>query len=473
MTDFDSLKSIGRSSTFKATLVMMALISVLLGLRFYLMLYFPGTKATFTLFKMISPFWALFGCLTFVLKSPLLSITQWLLVHFPGLLPKGFPVMPAADVMAYFTHQPLASMKLLYPGEVDWLSLAAIPFWNLLLLIFHQVGWYLHENGSFRQFAEESGKLFSRQHAETEIQQPVMTSQSIILKPPVRRLKVEPHDPRTSERLAETKKSIAQSNLVIKPVNRLDWKQYKQQEGDLMVRDMVRQLQQENSSLQAQQNQLRSTFSQYFSPQALQYLEQNKGSFLKVENEKHVISVLFCDIRGFSNYSQSASSEDVVAYLEEYFGIASHYILHKHNGIVSKLMGDGLMAYWGFPAPHADHAYTATQAALDILHEVELRNKTTPGAMPLKIGIAIATGEAIVGNIGSEDFKDFTLIGPSVNLAARLEEANKTQGTSLLISGETYNRLGGRSPCRNMGKIEIRGWQQPEQAYAPALRSLQ
>ncbi len=467
------MNNIGKSGTFRATLFVMAFISVLLGLRFWLMLYFPGTPATSDLFKRIAPFWSCFSSLTFFLKSPMLSLTQWTLVHYPDVIPGWFPLMPAAELMAQLTNQPVGLLKSEFPGQVDWLSLLAIGFWNLFLLFIYYGGWFILENSGYQQIAEEARKWTSRLVGQENAEQPTMTSQSIILKSPKRGQRTEAHDPRTSERLAETKTAPVQSGLVIKPVTTRDWEQYKAREGDLIVRDMVRQLQQENASLQAQQNQLRSTFSQYFSPQALQYLEQNKGSFLNVENEKHLISVLFCDIRGFSNYSLSASSADVVAYLEEYFGIASHYILQKHNGIVSKLMGDGLMAYWGFPAPNPDHAYTATQAALDILHEVELRNHTKPSEKPLKIGIAIATGEAIVGNIGSEDFKDFTLIGPSVNLAARLEEANKAQGTSLLISSETYNRLGGRIPCRNAGKIEIRGWQQPEQVYAPALRPLQ
>jgi class 3 adenylate cyclase len=262
-------------------------------------------------------------------------------------------------------------------------------------------------------------------------------------------------DVRTSERLSQTKKqpNTMPPPMIIRNNSRPDIEQYKKEQGDLMVRDMIRQLQQENSSLQAQQNNLRSTFSQYFSPDVLHYLENNKGTFQTVDNEKHLISVLFCDIRGFSNYSLTASSEEIVKYLGEYFEIASHYVLQKHNGIISK--------------------YTATIAALGILHEVALRNQTNPGKAPLNIGIGIATGEVIVGNIGSDDFKDFTLIGPAVNMASRLENANKDLGTSLLISDATYKALQGRISCRDCGEVEIRGWQNTEHVYAPVIKKLE
>jgi adenylate cyclase len=178
---------------------------------------------------------------------------------------------------------------------------------------------------------------------------------------------------------------------------------------------------------------------------------------------------MFCDIRGFSAYSQTAAPAEMVAFLDEYFSIASYVILHRFDGVINKLMGDGLLAYWGFPLPQEDHAYIATQAAIQILKEVDLRNRTTSHPMPLNVGIGIASGEAIVGNIGSADFKDFTLLGVPVNLASRLEEANKRLNTSLLISSATYAGLKGRLDCRDCGEVEIRGWQGNERIFAPRL----
>jgi class 3 adenylate cyclase len=455
----------------------MLLITLLLGMRFYLMLYFPGTQETAALFNAFSPYWPVLGYLSFTLKSPLSMVSQLLLTHLPGSVQLWFPAMPSATLMAQLGHQPVALCKLRYPGQVDWLCLMAIPFWNLLLLALHQGFWYLRENEDFDLVAHESIAILAK-YKQTQPRKAASPGTNLTAPAPASKTDQQSHEPqkaqndRTSERLLQSKNNPPSMPLIVKRPTLQDWEQYKQEEGDLMVRDMVRQLKQENSSLLAQQKQLRSTFSQYFSPQALQYLENNKGTFQKVDNEKHRISVLFCDIRGFSAYSQSASSDEVVQYLGEYFGIASHYILQKHNGIVSKLMGDGLMAYWGFPTPNTDHAYTATLAALGILHEVALRNQTKPHAAPLNIGIGIATGDAIIGNIGSDDFKDFTLIGPSVNLAARLEETNKSLDTSLIISSETYRALQGRIPCQDRGEIEIRGWQNREHVYAPILKQL-
>lgn len=443
----------------------MIIIALLLGLRFYLMLFFPGTEATSSLFKLILPYWERFSNVCLVFKSPLLILFKFLPGSMVGSLKPWFPEMPAALLMANLNHKPLSFYKAIYPGTVEWVTLLAIPFWGLFLF-----GWllcfkFLRANIDIGAVVEESKQMISEHQAHKAIEQKLEAKRSGQNMP----ADTDGYgaNSRTQERLSKSKNQPAHMpQVIIKPDDE-DWERYKQEQGDLMVTDMVRQLRRENANLHAQQSQLRTTLSQYFSPSVLQYLEAHKGKFQNMDNEKRVVSVLFCDIRGFSEYSLNASSDEVVRFLGEYFEIASQCILHKHHGVISKLMGDGLMAYWGFPVPTEEHAYIATQAALDILHEVDLRNQTRPDAVPLKIGIGIATGHAIVGNIGSEDFKDFTLIGPSVNMAARLEEANKTLGTRLLISGETHQALHGKIPCQDCGEIDIRGWHNREHVYSP------
>lgn len=448
-------------------------ISLLLGFRFYLMLYFPGTAQTLPLFKLVYPHWEWFSQVVTALKSPLVMVCQILFPKLPAQ--SGFPEMPAAKLMAMLTHQPVGMYLIAFPGKAEWLTLLAIPFWNILL-----AGAYLG-----MKYLMGDASTPSVWHQSRELLTDYLDRQAMRRKPiasPLPRIEKRnqtrqeptpspsaPASEQTQARLSQTRNMDLNMPQVQRHTQQ-DWDNYKFQEGELMVRDMVRQLQRENANLQAQQQQLKSTFSQYFSPQVAQYLESNKGSFENIENQRHIITVLFCDIRGFSNYSQSASSDELVKFLSEYFDIASYYILHKYNGIVSKLMGDGLMAYWGFPVPNDDHAFIATAAALDIMKEVAFRNHTKPQATPLQIGIGIATGEAIVGNIGSVDFKDFTLIGTPVNMASRLEEANKRLNTSLLVSEATYKALKGRIPCHDYGKIPIRGWQAPEHVYAPIIK---
>jgi class 3 adenylate cyclase len=466
----------------RACLLMALLITLLLAFRFSLMLYFPGTEKTAVLFRLLLPYWKTFGSLCLLLKSPVAMLVGLLPVSVTAGLKTNFPDMPASILIAHLTHQPLAVVKPLYPGYAEWLTLMAIPFWNGLLLVIYQGCCYLRENMNFSAVVQESRTFFADRRLASQgpnRQKAGSSGEDWLSKVKVKpknnapnsandeQEPEQPLDAHVQDRLILSK-SQAAPPIIIRPTI-ADWKQYKQEQGDLMMNDMLRQLRQENANLHARQDNLRTTFSKYFSPKVLQYLESNRGTFESVNNEKHQMSVMFCDIRGFSTYSQSASADEVMSLLSEYFEITSHAILHKHNGVINKLMGDGLMAYWGFPVPTENHAYIATCAALDILRQIDYRNRSRSDQPPLNIGIGIATGDAIVGNIGSSDFKDFTLIGPVVNMTSRLEEANKTLNTRLLISQATYQGLKGNIPCRDCGKIEIRGWQERQQIYAPII----
>lgn len=464
------------------TLIVISTIAVSLGLRVYLMLYFPGTEETRSLFNILLPHWGGFSQFTLLLKMPSQIIVDFAQPYIPAIFLPYLTDVPAAQVMDTFFPDPEANYAKRFPGEMEWLSLWAIPLWTGFLLSAYSVFWFLVETKD--AIANAPYETPKPQKARDE--QPARQS--------VERLKQNPRptqnhptssqaapsrptDPKTKDRLSQTKGV----NLAAPPlrVDRprsgtlSDWEAHKAQEGDMMVRHMISELQKENRSLHVQQAELRSTFSQYFSPNVLEYLETNRARFENVQNEKRQVSVLFCDIRGFSAYSQTATPDELVRFLDEYFEIASYIILHKYDGVINKLMGDGLLAYWGFPVPHNDHAYVATCAALDIQKEIDLRNRTTNHPTPLNVGIGIATGDAVVGNIGSSDFKDFTLLGVPVNLATRLDEANKQLKTSILISANTYAGLQGRLACEDKGAIEIRGWQGTEHVFAPQIEYVQ
>jgi adenylate cyclase len=447
------------------------------------MLYYPGTPQTMNLFKSLLPHWGRFTYVTNIIRAPLDAVSPWLQSHLPSDISPWLIEMPAAKLAATLNPNAALDFPALYPGTAELSTLLTIPFWTILMLSMYKSFWYLIDH---RDDLTEIGNPIASL-AKSDTGKPSREA----LKNLSRKTGKAPTDPTPGQSTqappaghsadAKVLERLSQSkNLSLnlpgtsggnrpgeKQYTQADWEKYKTKEGDMMVRHMIRGLQQENSRLQDQQANLRSTFSQYFSADVLQYLENNKGAFQNIENQKHLVSVLFCDIRGFSAYSQSSTSDELVRFLGEYFEIASYYILHKHHGVISKLMGDGLMAYWGFPIRNDDHAFVATQAALDILREVELRNTTRPESTPIQMGIGIATGEVVVGNIGSMDFKDFTLIGVPVNLASRLDEANKDLGSRLLISGNTYQALGGRIACRDLGEVALRNWQGVEHVYAP------
>ncbi len=399
------------------------------------------------------------------ITSPLSLVGGFLKPVFPIQLTQSFPQMPVASLMSLITHQPAAHFAS-HTGVIDWRSLIAIPFWQLFLILAYQSFWYLRGNMSVTDFKKAIHETAVDHDYTAAYGHPKPVRASHEAHSEAMSGPSEPSDPKLKDRLIDSR-NLSQKVPQFNKLTRADWEKYKDQEGGLMVRDMIQQLRQENLNLLAQKTELKSTFSQYFSPNVLRYLEQNKNTYQDINNQEHAISVLFCDLRGFSNFTQNATNDEVVQYLSEYFEIASYCILHKYNGVISKLMGDGFMAYWGFPMANKDHAYVATLAAQTILKEVQFRNDLKPNEKPIKVGLGIATGNVIVGNIGSMDFKDFTLIGTPVNLAARLEEANKKLNTSLLISEATFEGVKDRIPCQHLGEHEIRGWQKREHIYAP------
>jgi adenylate cyclase len=134
-------------------------------------------------------------------------------------------------------------------------------------------------------------------------------------------------------------------------------------------------------------------------------------------------------------------------------------IIFKHNGIVDKFIGDGILAYWGAFTPELNHAEEASRAALEMLERLEQLNQqwAAQDKGPIAIGIGVNTGTVIFGNIGRGKKIEFTVIGDAVNLAARLESLNKEFGTHALISDETRKRLGPTAQVRALGGVKVKG----------------
>jgi adenylate cyclase len=139
-------------------------------------------------------------------------------------------------------------------------------------------------------------------------------------------------------------------------------------------------------------------------------------------------------------------------------------IVSRHQGTLDKYMGDAIMAFWGAPRPQPDHALRACAAALDMVAELErLREGWRAAGLPdIDIGIGLNTGPMSVGFVGSQDrFYNYTILGDAVNLASRLEGANKQYGTRIIIGPETWAQVEGRVVARPIDLVRVKGKQEP------------
>ncbi len=174
------------------------------------------------------------------------------------------------------------------------------------------------------------------------------------------------------------------------------------------------------------------------------------------------VVVFFSDIRGFTATSEVQSPEQVVSMLNEYFTIMVRIILNN-NGIVDKFIGDAIMAVWGTPKGSDDDCLNAVKACLEMRKALAELNelRASRGEAPLKIGIGLHTGEAISGNIGSEERMEFTAIGDTVNMTSRIEDSTKAFGTDLLISDDVAREVRGRFIIEEAGRTKVKGKTEP------------
>lgn len=182
--------------------------------------------------------------------------------------------------------------------------------------------------------------------------------------------------------------------------------------------------------------------------------------------ERKELTVLFSDIRSFTTFSEKHQPEEVVAQLSEYL-TAMTQIVFKNNGTLDKYVGDEIMAVFGAPLHFQEHAFQACKAAvemMDTLREIQ-KNWATQNKASFDIGIGINTGKVIVGNLGSEQLFDYTVIGDEVNLGARLEGANKQYGTAIILSESTYTQAKNKIVARELDFVRVKGKNKPVKIY--------
>lgn len=218
---------------------------------------------------------------------------------------------------------------------------------------------------------------------------------------------------------------------------------------------------QETMQSMIERDQIIGIFGRHVSPEVANRLLHAGG-----DGEKRSVSILFLDIRGFTEFSEKRSPEEIFfEFLNRLFGFIIE-IVHRNNGIINKFLGDGLMAVFGAPIDSEEHRRESVQAALDILGVVEgrMRSREIPA---FKFGVGIHSGEAMTGNVGSETRMEYAIIGDVVNVASRLEKATKTVGARLLISGDVYAGVAeeARRNLVHKGRLKVRGRDQSLLVY--------
>jgi class 3 adenylate cyclase len=203
---------------------------------------------------------------------------------------------------------------------------------------------------------------------------------------------------------------------------------------------------------------IRSAFGRYVDDSVVDEVLRAEGAGVLAGGEK-VITVLFADLANFTAFSEGKAPEQLLLELNGYFSAMAGAV-EGNRGVIDKFIGDAVMAYWGAPAPNPEHALQACNAALQMA-EI-FRKDFAPRYPGLGLRIGLATGTALIGNVGSEHRRNFTVMGDTVNLASRLEGANKAFGTVICVSQATRQAVGGLLTFRLLGRVRVAGRTEPE-----------
>jgi adenylate cyclase len=218
-----------------------------------------------------------------------------------------------------------------------------------------------------------------------------------------------------------------------------------------------------------ERDRVKSTFAHYVSHQVMDSILKSDQA-VQLSGDRKRITVLFCDIRGFSTMSEHLPPEKVVKLLNEYFESMVE-VVFRHNGTLDKFIGDGMMVIFGAPDDDPYQEENALRTALEMQQELRrLSVKWKAEGLNIRSGIGINSGPAVVGNIGSSRRMDYTAIGDTVNLASRLESATKEMGVGILVSEYTYIGARGTFQFREMGSIHVKGRTEPVMTWTPEER---
>jgi class 3 adenylate cyclase len=216
---------------------------------------------------------------------------------------------------------------------------------------------------------------------------------------------------------------------------------------------------------------IRETFGRYFDPKIVEGMIDNPA-LSATQGQRCVMTVLFCDLRGFSALSEGVTPQGLVKIINHYLTTMSSPI-RVHRGILDKYIGDAIMAYWGPPFVEAgEQAVLACRAAVDMIDAVATLRRELPELLDVRsipmeadIRIGVATGDVLAGSIGSEFMMSYTVMGDAVNLASRLEAANKEYGTRSLVSESAIATAGASVEVREIDRLVVFGQTRPQAVF--------
>jgi adenylate cyclase len=212
---------------------------------------------------------------------------------------------------------------------------------------------------------------------------------------------------------------------------------------------------------------IKGAFGKYLSPDVVAEISEDPSA-LQLGGEKRPLSLLFSDLSGFTTISEHMDAQDLIALLNEYLQDMTQVVFDE-GGYLDKYIGDAIMAFWNAPKEIEDHPDRAMRTAIIMQRRMDALNQRwgegDPDHEDLKVRIGVHTGEVVVGNVGGEDRFDYSAIGDAVNLAARLEPANKTYDTLNMVSEVTLEAGKGEYRVRELDNIVVKGKDKPVKVY--------
>jgi class 3 adenylate cyclase len=208
---------------------------------------------------------------------------------------------------------------------------------------------------------------------------------------------------------------------------------------------------------------LKRAFTRYVAREVVDEIMKHPEQ-IALTGERKDVTVLFCDIRGFTEVSERLPPEEVVSLLNEFYTLMIDTVF-RHEGTLDKFLGDAVMAVFGAPIAHEDHSLRAIRTAMAMQEGIaKLSNKREQeGQEPIAIGIGVSAGEAVAGSFGTENRMEYTVIGDRVNLAARLEAVARPG--QILISQWTYAQVADAVQARSLGHFKVKGKVEEVEVY--------
>jgi class 3 adenylate cyclase len=217
----------------------------------------------------------------------------------------------------------------------------------------------------------------------------------------------------------------------------------------------------EEDSLRERQAMIRRTFERFVAPQVVERLLQDP-TLVKLGGELQEVTVMFADLEGFTAISEQMHPGKLLSVLNSYHELVVNMV-QQHHGTVNKFLGDGVMALYNTPLPLAQHARSAVETALAVRDALPAFHERFEPAYRMGINFGIHTGQAIVGNVGTAQIMDFTAVGDTVNLAARLQQ--RARNSQILVSDKTYAQLGEAIQARELGPVSVKNRREKVMTY--------